>query len=129
MCTIAGLSSRSSATSLRIEAHRVTRHLVQGDAAHVIAGDSRGELRIDIGERHDRMTPGLRGKPVDQVDNAVLQAADRQAIDDVDDQWRHRAYPRLARAAASARSIDGDMSRANARTADPVSSSRERLGV
>src|SRR6185369_5341019 len=62
-----------------------TRPFVQLDEAHIVALHARAERR-SLGERHDRVPPALARQAVQQVDDAVLEPADVEAVDDVRDQ-------------------------------------------
>ena len=71
---------------------------------HVVAGDPAAEVR-DLGQRDDHVTVALRGQPVDQVHDAVLEPPDVEAIDDVYDARARIGGDHGAPALESARSM------------------------
>ena len=91
---IAGVHDRrielpEQAVQPRIVAHEVPGRFLPS-AMQRTSGrvDASCEFGGDIRQRHDRVPPSVRRHAVDQVDDPVLEPADAEAEDDVDDQRR-----------------------------------------
>ena len=74
----------------RVELDPMAGRLVQRDEFDVVATNALRKCRRHLRQRHDRMPVRAGRHVVDQVDDAVLEAAGVEAVDDVDDQWRQR---------------------------------------
>jgi len=64
------------------------RSLSERDEFDVGALDALGEFRCHVRERYDGVPPLARGHAIDDVDDAILQPADAELVDDVDDERR-----------------------------------------
>jgi len=111
------------AVEARIVAHEVPRALVELDELHVGPLHALCEAPRDPCERDDRVAPALGGHAVQEVHQAVFQAAYRKAVHHVSDE-RGLRLQRTLPCPLTARlfSIDGSMSRTNRRSVSAAAS-------
>src|SRR4051812_35169188 len=98
--------------------------LGQLDIAHVLPLDARGKFVRDLAKSDDDVLPPLRRQSVDEIDDAVLQAAYTEAVHDVGDKRTVVVHGLLFAALASAALMDGSISVANSRNACCAASGR-----
>src|SRR5688500_15637537 len=98
--------------------------LAKLDVAHVATLDALGELAGNFGKRDDRVAPPLRRHAVDEVDDAILQAADAEAVNHMRDERCGAHSGCSAARAVSTASMEGRMSRTNWRSVSCAASAR-----
>ena len=83
-----GRQATQQAPQLPFGAQPLPGRLVKGDDVDLGALDAVAEVTV-VGEAEDDVTEILGGQPVDQIDQAVLEATHVQAVDDVGDERGH----------------------------------------
>ncbi len=117
-------SVAEEAEDARIELQQMAWALAQRNVFHIRSLDAFAEVSGDFCECEDRMAPTVRRQPVDQVNDAVLEAPGGERVDDVNDELRRDACLETHRsptpAVASMLSIDEPISVANRSRRSPA---------
>ena len=95
-----GLEFAQQAVELPVPAERMAGRLVQVDKCHIVALDPVTELGM-VGQADDHMAKTFARQAVDQVDQAVLQAAGAEVVDHMGEQRGSAHFARSSTASSA----------------------------